>query len=100
MKGNINKYIIGSAAINGAWKAMEMWDAKVERFVDGKMKKTDMLLGEKTCIFAVNVLIGPSILPWKMIHALNDIDIYFKKQKPEDYGLATKKKTVADYYIW
>lgn len=93
------RYCIGSAAVNSVWKAFEMWDAKVERFVDGNMKTTDMLLGEKFGVFTHGALTGPFMLPLKLFKTLDVIDIYFKGHKLDDYGMKKNKKHVSDYFF-
>lgn len=95
-KGYLAFYYLCTAGAGGVSNMMETWNAKVERWVGGERKMTDMLLGEKLGIFAWGVATGPVFVPLKMLNNLNKIDIYFRGHNQKDYGFE-EKKTVFDY---
>lgn len=77
-------------------KAVETTDAKVERFVEKKFIMTDMLLGERVGIMIYGGITGPFLIPLKLFHLLDIIDIHLKGHSPSEYGMK-KKETIHDY---
>lgn len=95
-KKSLLNYAFASYVYTGARKTLQLWDAKVERRIDCEYKKTNMLLGEKLYVFGISMAMSPVLVPVYVYNDLNLIDVYLKRQNPEDYGLA---KSVSPFIL-
>jgi hypothetical protein len=87
-------YFLSTIGMNTMYKTCELWDAKVER---KSGKYTDMLLGEKLGILVLTNLWAPLLFPTKIFKTLDNIDLYFRGDCPEDFDIDMKPKSFSSY---
>ena len=94
----ITTYCLTSYVYAAFRKALQLWDAKIERRIQGfEYKTTNMLLGEKLGVFGVSVILAPGLLPFHVMSDLNRIDIYLSGQRPMDYGFSQPPSHILEH---
>ena len=84
-----HKYAISAMGINGIFKFIDTYNAKVTRHYN---KETDMLFTEKFVIISVHTLAGPYILPFTLYNKVRLMELYVKNKDVNEYYQKIKKR--------
>jgi hypothetical protein len=92
------RYVGATTAYTVVHKAPLLRDGKLRVYVDNKVARREMLVGDKAAVLAVSTIYSPILTPFWVVNDVNKLDIRRRGLREEDCGYS-QDRDFADYVM-